>query len=82
MKQRISARTGARTQRCATGMTGATRAPSVNERERKVFEGRRSAGRVESLESSTNQCAFHSAICASVRGSGVTGISRRVLTGA
>jgi len=30
----------------------------------------------ESLESRANQCAFPSAICASVRGSGVTGISR------
>lgn len=53
----------------------ATGAPSVNERERKAFEGRRPAGRAESLGSRANQCAFPSAICASVRGSGVTGIS-------
>lgn len=53
----------------------ATGAPSVNERERKAFEGRRPAGRAESLGSRANQCAFLSAICASVRGSGVTGIS-------
>ena len=59
---------------CALTASGA---PSVNERERKAFEGRRPAAPAgpESLESRANQCAFPSAICASVRGSGVTGIS-------